>query len=92
MYVLPLSLIGGTVLILLWRNRPSGFFGTFYFAILAPTFVVPIMTEMAAERRMYLALAAPIVFIVVGGYRLAEYALRRRRATLKPNRSYRPPS
>jgi hypothetical protein len=43
------------------------FLGTFFSALLAPSSsVVPIVTEIAAERRIYLALAAVIVVIVVG--------------------------
>src|SRR4051794_31761364 len=70
-YVVPLLIIGLATLLLLWRNRPLGFLGTWMFAILSPTFVIPIVTEIAAERRMYLALLAPIVAFVMGGYFLA---------------------
>jgi len=38
--------------------------------ILAPTRLVPILTEMAAERRMYLPLAALVALVVIGGYSL----------------------
>ena len=46
------------------------------FAILAPTSLIPIRLEMAAERRMYLPLAAVVILIVVGGYWLAQTARR----------------
>ncbi len=78
-YVVPLFLWGAATLVLLWRNLPSAFLSTWLFAILSPTLVIPIVTEMAAERRMYLALVAPVVIIVVGGYRLVT-ALARQRA------------
>ncbi len=81
MYVIPLMLLGIIVLVLLWRNTPLGFLGTWFFALLSPTFVIPIITEIAAERRMYLALAVPVVILVVGGYRLADAVLRRRIAS-----------
>ena len=58
MYVLPVLLLGMATLWLLWRNDPIGYLGTWMFAILSPTLVIPITTEMAAERRMYLPLAA----------------------------------
>jgi protein O-mannosyl-transferase len=45
---------------------------TCVFAIPSPTFVIPVITEMAAERRMYLPLAALVVLFVVGGYQLAS--------------------
>jgi tetratricopeptide (TPR) repeat protein len=53
---------------LLWRNHPAGFLGTAVFAILSPTLLVPLPTEIAAERRMYLALAPIVALVVVGGY------------------------
>ena len=68
MYVVPVVLLGLTILVLLWRNHPAGFLGTAAFAILSPTFVIPIPSEIAAERRMYLPLAAIAVLVVVGGY------------------------
>jgi tetratricopeptide (TPR) repeat protein len=55
----------------LWRNRALGFLGAWFFAILAPSSsVVPVVTETMAEHRMYLALAAVIVWVVWGLYRL----------------------
>lgn len=74
-FVLPLLILGAVTLVLLWRNRPLGYLGTWVFAILSPTFVIPIITEIAAERRMYLALVAPCVLFVVGGYQLLEKLL-----------------
>src|SRR6185295_15300034 len=76
-YVIPLVLLASACLLLLWRNHPVGFLSTAVFMILAPTFIVPIVTEMAAERRMYLPLAALALLFVVGGYLLAELISRR---------------
>jgi len=47
--------------------RPAlGFLGAWFFITLAPTSsVIPIATEVGAERRMYLPLAAVVVFFVV---------------------------
>jgi hypothetical protein len=73
MYVAPILLLGLATLILLLRNKPLGFLGTFVIAILAPTTLVPIVTEMAAERRMYLPLAAIVVMLVIGGLQLVEF-------------------
>jgi Flp pilus assembly protein TadD len=71
-----LALILGIVtLLLLWRNHPVGFLGTCVFAILAPSSLVPIPLEIAAERRMYLPLAALIVLFVVGGYRAIQWLM-----------------
>jgi len=71
-YVLPVAALVLGTLVLLWRNHPVGFLGTWLLAILSPTLVVPIISEMAAERRMYLPLAALVVAAVVGGYQLAQ--------------------
>jgi tetratricopeptide (TPR) repeat protein len=60
----------GVATVLAWR-RPSrwgwfGFLGAWFFLTLAPSSsVVPIISEAAAERRMYLALAAVIVFALI---------------------------
>jgi protein O-mannosyl-transferase len=77
MYAIPVLLLAAVTLVLLWRNRPVGYLLTFVFAVLSPTLVVPIITEMAAERRMYLPLAALIVLFVLWALRLAETLSRR---------------
>lgn len=52
---------------LLWKRSWAGFVGFAFFAILAPTSsVVPIVSEVAAERRMYLPLA-PLVVLALAG-------------------------
>ena len=63
-----LGLLAATVWAL--RHRPAlGFLGAWFFLILAPTSsVLPNVGEVAAERRMYLPLAAVVTLIVVGGY------------------------
>jgi Tfp pilus assembly protein PilF len=49
------------------RRRAAAFLGAWFFVILAPTSsVVPIVTEVAAEHRMYLPLAAVIAAVVLG--------------------------
>ena len=51
----------------LFRRPAIGFAGAWFFLILGPSSsFVPIVTEIAAERRMYLPLAAVVVLIVVG--------------------------
>jgi tetratricopeptide (TPR) repeat protein len=46
----------------LWKRHPLGYAGAVFFLILAPTSsVIAIVTEVAAEHRMYLPLAAVIV-------------------------------
>jgi protein O-mannosyl-transferase len=58
-----------------WTRAPwLGFVGTSFFLILAPSSsVIPIRTEVAAERRVYLALALVLVVLVAG----AEWLHRR---------------
>jgi Flp pilus assembly protein TadD len=75
-FIVPTLLLGLVTLVLLWRNRPLGYLGTWIFAILSPTFVIPIITEIAAERRMYLPLIAIAVVFVVGGYLLTSELIR----------------
>jgi len=70
LYVAPVAVMVLGTLYALWRNWPIGFLGAWFFGILSPTLLVPIVTEVAAERRMYLPLAAIAVMVVVGGYRL----------------------
>jgi Flp pilus assembly protein TadD len=85
--VLP-SLIVCTALIAstIWglvRRRPLAFLGTWFFLILAPTSSFrPIPNEIAAERRMYLPLAAVVVLAVIAG----DALLRRVRAP-RPSRA-----
>ncbi len=73
MYVLPVLLLGIVTLVLLWRNHPLGYLGTWVFAILSPTSIIPIIIEMAAERRMYLPLASLVALFVIGAYLLFQH-------------------
>jgi protein O-mannosyl-transferase len=69
------ALVLATVVALIWQPV-LGFLGAWFFIILAPTSsFVPIATEVGAERRVYLSLAAAIVFIVINAYRLTRFAL-----------------
>jgi tetratricopeptide (TPR) repeat protein len=70
-YVLPVLLLAALAITLVLRNHPVGFVLTFIAAVLAPTSIMPIMTEMAAERRMYLPLVAIVSLAVVGAYLFA---------------------
>lgn len=70
-----LLLLGGTIWAL--RYRPwLGFLGAWFFLILAPTSsFLPIVHEVAAERRMYLPLAAIVTLVVLGLHRLLQDAV-----------------
>ncbi|MHC4079916.1 MAG: tetratricopeptide repeat protein [Planctomycetota bacterium] len=82
--VLPLvivlaSLVAATVVLFIRRPR-LGFPVLWFLMILAPTSsIVPIATEVAAERRMYLPLAGLIVFVVAASYALLAAAAKRPR-------------
>jgi tetratricopeptide (TPR) repeat protein len=71
--VLPyLAVVLTIVALTLWglvRRRKLAFLGAWFLFILAPTSSVrPIATEVAAERRMYLPVAALVVLAVLGGW------------------------
>jgi len=76
--ILPAALsIVGLLVATLWALRAFpvwGFLGAWFFLILAPTSsFLPILTEVAAERRMYLPLLAVVLVLVL----LVHEALRR---------------
>jgi tetratricopeptide (TPR) repeat protein len=57
--------------VLFARRKPLAFLGVWFFAILAPTSsLLPLPTEIASERRMYLPLIAFVALVVLGGYAL----------------------
>src|SRR6185503_13039594 len=65
--------------VLLVRRKPAAMLGVWFFAILAPTSsFLPLPTEIASERRMYLPLIAIVVLVVLGGYRLLTQLAPRR--------------
>ncbi len=51
------------------KRHPASFLGAWFFLILAPSSsVLPIVSEVAAEHRMYLPLAAVVAAIVMGAH------------------------
>ncbi len=80
--IVPAAAAVAALLVGVWwslRRAPAlGFLGAWFFLILAPTSsVVPIVTEVAAERRMYLPLAAIVTACVVAAYGLGSRLIRR---------------
>jgi len=56
-----------------------GFLGAWFFVTLAPTSsIIPISTEVGAERRMYLPLMALVALLVAGAQRLTRHPSHRR--------------
>jgi Flp pilus assembly protein TadD len=75
-YAALLTLLLAATVFAIARRQPWGFLGGWFFAILAPSSsVLPLATEVAAERRMYLPLAALVVVAVVGTYLLGQRVL-----------------
>lgn len=72
-WLLAVGLLAIGTIVLFWRRAAVGFLGAWVFIVLSPTLVVPLTTEVAAERRMYLPLAAIVALVIVGGYRLAHW-------------------
>jgi hypothetical protein len=70
--LLVLGLLALTAVALV-RRRVAGFLGAMFFLTLAPTSsFVPIVSEVGAERRMYLPLAALSVLVVLAAVRFAR--------------------
>lgn len=67
------TLLGLTTAWALWREPRLGLLGLVFFAVLGPTSsFIPVATQVAAEHRMYLPLAAVLVALVVGAAYLDE--------------------
>ena len=65
-YAAVVVLLAALTVLALVRRPALGFLGLWFFVTLAPTSsFVPIATEVGAERRMYLPLAAIVVLVVV---------------------------
>lgn len=60
-----------------WRGYAAAFLGIAVALILAPTSAWPLVTEVAAERRMYLPLAAIVTGAVIGAWWATGWSLRR---------------
>ena len=60
-----------TTLVAFWRRPAIGFLGVSFLVVLAPSSsFVPLLTQTVAEHRMYLALAAVVVLIWLGVWKL----------------------
>jgi protein O-mannosyl-transferase len=68
------------------RRQPMlGFLGAWFFVTLAPTSsIIPVATEVGAERRMYLPLLAVIALGVVGAYLVSDMIRLRWRGGPRP--------
>ncbi|MEY2877709.1 MAG: repeat-containing protein YrrB [Verrucomicrobiota bacterium] len=64
-WALPVVALLGATLWALRRQPAVGFLGAWFFAILAPTSLMPGTTQMIVEHRMYLPLVAVVVAVVL---------------------------
>jgi len=69
-----IPLLAATV-VALRKSPAAGFLGAWFFAILAPTSLVPGTMQMIVEHRMYLPLAAVLTALVLGLHSLARHAV-----------------
>jgi tetratricopeptide (TPR) repeat protein len=82
--LLVLALVAVTV-VAWFRRRELGFLGLWFFVTLAPTStIVPIATEVGAERRMHLPLAALVTLLVLGVHSGLRHLAARRAASASP--------
>lgn len=84
-YLLPAMALAVVTAVLAGRGTATGFVLASVIAILSPTLLVPIITEVAAERRMYLPLAALVTLAVVAAYRAAQKIVGEREGRRGPN-------
>ena len=79
-YAVPLAIVFIVTVAGIVRRLPWAFLGAWFFATLAPSSsVLPLATEIAAERRMYLPLAslvvAAVVVVYLAGRRLVDFVI-----------------
>ena len=75
-YALPILIVLGATVYGIVRRQPWAFIGGVFFAALAPSSsVLPLATEIAAERRMYLPLASLAVGVVLLAYAIGAKLL-----------------
>ncbi|MEO6995469.1 MAG: tetratricopeptide repeat protein [Lacunisphaera sp.] len=64
-YAIVVGLLAVATLVTLLRRPKLGFLGAAFFALLAPSSLVPVIRQTLAEHRMYLALAPVVVALVL---------------------------
>lgn len=69
-FALPVLALGAATLWALARRPVAGFLGAMFFAVLAPTSLMPGLTQTIVEHRMYVPLAAVVALLVGGAVRL----------------------
>ena len=69
-YTLLVTALAAATAFAVWRRPVAGFFGAWFFLILAPTCAMPQLAQIIVEHRMYLPLAAVSALVVPGIYLL----------------------
>ncbi len=72
-WLLAAGLFCAATIVLVWRRSPLGFVAATFVAVLSPTLVVPLIHETAAERRLYVPLAALVPLVVVAAYAVVRW-------------------
>ena len=86
-YAAMLSVLFAVTVLAVGRRWPSAYAAVWFFATLAPSSsVLPLPTEVAAERRMYLPLAALVAFAVVGAFDIGQRLMNRLSADVATRR------
>lgn len=67
-WVVGAALQAAVTMLLLWRRFAVGFASAWLLVALSPTIVIPLVSSVAAERRMYVPLMAIVCVAVAGGY------------------------
>src|SRR5205085_3990733 len=76
-YAITVAALLAATIVALVRNPPVGFLGAWFFLTLAPTSsIMPVSTEVGAERRMYLPLMAIVMLVVTVAARTLPGAAR----------------
>lgn len=65
-------LLAAAAVVLTWKRTSAGYVLAWFFTVLSPTLVIPLVNEIAAERRMYVPLTALIALAVVGLFALLQ--------------------
>ncbi|MEX2114503.1 MAG: tetratricopeptide repeat protein, partial [Pirellulales bacterium] len=86
-WLISAGLLGALLVWLVWRRSALGYAAAWVVVILSPTFAVPLLHEVAVERRMYLPLVAIVASVVVGGFALLQSLMRRSESRTRLSRA-----
>ncbi len=84
-WVVMAALVLTATCVLVRQRTTEGFVAATALLTLLPTLVTPIITEIAAERRMYLASAAILALVIAGSYQYVRVMLRGAKAVGFPS-------